>query len=214
MNRDLDIVIKLMKMNKLQLVLVLLISGFSVFAQDETEEPRGFRKDRLFTGGSISFGLGNNTFQIGANPVFGYSLAKWVDAGVVVNYNYSSYRNVLTSNDKLRNSTYGGGAFTRLYPLRFLFAHIQFEHNFIKQKYIPTNGADKETNNVDANSMLVGAGVATERYPGDSRPFFYLAILFDLLDEDASPYTRADGTRMPILRAGIQVPLFQGRGRN
>lgn len=202
-------------MQKIKLVLILLISGTCVFAQDnENEELRGFRKDLLFSGGSISFGLGSNTFQIGANPVFGYSLAKWIDAGLVVNYNYASYRDIIMSNDKLRSTTYGGGAFTRLYPLRFLFAHVQFEHNFIKEKYIPSNGGTNETNNVDANSLLAGVGLATERYPGDGRPFFYLAVLFDVLNEDFSPYTRSDGTRIPILRAGIQVPLFQQRGRN
>lgn len=210
-----DIVIKLKKMRNIKLILILLVSGTGVFAQDnESEEPHGFQKDRLFSGGSISFGLGSNTFQIGANPVFGYSLAKWVDAGLVVNYNYASYRDVVAVNDKLRNTTYGGGAFTRFYPLRFLFAHVQFEHNFIKEKYIPNNGGEKETNNVDANSLLVGAGIATERFPGDGRPFFYLAVLFDVLDEQFSPYTRSDGSQIPILRAGIQVPLFQGKGRN
>lgn len=201
-------------MRKIKLVVIILLAGAASFAQDsESEEPRGFQKDRLFTGGSISFGLGSNTFQIGANPVFGYSLARWVDAGLVVNYNYASYRDVVMSNDKLRNTTYGGGAFTRLYPLRFLFAHVQFEHNFIKEKYIPSNGGDKETNNVDANSLLAGVGIATERYAGEGRPFFYLALLFDVLNEEYSPYTRSDGSRIPILRAGIQVPLFQGKGR-
>ena len=212
-----DIVIKLIKMQKIKLVLILLISGTALFAQDnENEEPRGFRKDRLFTGGSISFGLGSNTFQIGANPVFGYSLAKWVDAGVVVNYNYASYRDlfIVDPDDKIRSTTYGGGVFTRLYPLRFLFAHAQFEHNFIKEKFIPGNGGPKETNNVEANSLLLGAGVATDRYAGEGRPFFYLAVLFDVLDNEFSPYSRADGSLNPILRAGIQVPLFQGRGRN
>ena len=143
--------------------------------------------------------------------MLGYSLAKWVDAGIVVNYNYASYRDVISVNDKLRSSTYGGGVFTRLYPLRFLFAQAQFEHNFIKEKYIPGNGFENETNNVEANSLLVGAGVATERYAGDSRPFFYLALLFDVLDNDFSPYRRSDGSVMPILRAGLQIPLFQGR---
>ncbi|HUQ67324.1 MAG TPA: hypothetical protein VM101_14270 [Flavitalea sp.] len=199
-------------MQKIKLVLILLILAVSAFAQDNQDETqRVFQKNRLFTGGSISFGLGTNTFQVGGNPVLGYSLAKWIDAGIVVNYNYNSYRDVVMSNDKLRSTTYGGGAFAQLYPLRFLFAHIQFEHNFIKEKYIPGNGGLKETNNVDANSLLTGVGVATERYPGDSRPFFYLMVLFDVLNDDYSPYTRSDGSVIPILRAGIHVPLFQGR---
>jgi hypothetical protein len=104
-------------MRKIKLIVVLFLAGTVSFAQEdsESEEPRGFQKDRLFTGGSISFGLGSNTFQIGGNPVFGYSLARWVDAGLVVNYNYASYRDVVMSNDKLRNTTYGGGAFTQFY---------------------------------------------------------------------------------------------------
>ena len=77
-----------MKMQKITLFVILLISGSGLFAQDfDNESKSGFQKDRLFTGGSISFGFGTNTFQIGANPVFGYSLAKWVDAGLVFNYN-------------------------------------------------------------------------------------------------------------------------------
>ena len=205
-----DIVTKIHKMNRLLMVLALSFSITAGFAQSNEEESSGgFKKDKLFTGGSISFGVSNNTFQIGANPVFGYSIANWIDAGLVVNYNYASYREIYTFNDKIRSTTYGGGAFTRIYPLRFLFAHAQFEHNFIKEKYIPGNGALNETNNVEANSLLVGAGIATERYAGDSRPFFYLALLFDVLNNDFSPYRRSDGKAMPILRAGMQVPLFQ-----
>jgi hypothetical protein len=202
-------------MNRLQLVFLFLIAATGAFAQDEgSDEPRGFQKDRLFTGGSISFGLGTNTFQVGGSPVFGYSVANWLDAGVVANYNYVSYRDVYMNNDKLRSSTYGGGVFTRIYPLRFLFAQAQLEHNFIRQKYIPGNGFENETSNVEANSLLVGVGLATERYARDSRPYFYLALLFDVLDNQYSPYLRSDGSIIPILRAGIHVPLFQGRGRN
>ena len=204
-------------MKRLNLLLLALITCTLALAQEEPADERGFQKNKLFTGGSISLGFASNTFQVGANPVFGYSLARWVDAGLVVNYNYASYRNVfiVDPDDKIRSTTYGGGAFTRLYPLRFLFVHAQFEHNFIKEKFLPGNGGPKETNNVEANSLLLGAGIATERYPGDGRPFFYLAVLFDVLDNDYSPYTRSDGSFNPIIRAGIQVPLFQGaRGRN
>lgn len=215
MNSYLDIVNKLMKMRSLQLVLLLLVTTSAVFAQDEeSDEPGGFQKDRLFSGGSISFGLGSNTFQVGGSPVLGYNLTNWLDAGVVVNYNYVSYRDVYVNNDKLRSSTYGGGVFTRVYPLRFIFAQVQFEHNFIKQKYIPGNGFENESSNVEANSLLVGPGLATERYAGDGRPYFYLALLFDLLNNQYSPYLRSDGSIIPIVRAGIHVPLFQGRGRN
>jgi hypothetical protein len=204
-------------MSRIKIFLFLLLASHCVYSQEapREEEQRGFRKDHLFTGGSISFGFGNNSFQIGANPFLGYNVAKWIDAGIVVNYNYASFRDIyiINPNDKIRTSTYGGGAFARLYPLRFLFAHVQFEHNFIREKLIPGNGTENITNRVEANSLLLGPGLATERYAGDGRPFFYLSLLFDVLDDEFSPYVRPGGGTTPIWRAGIQVPLFQGKNR-
>jgi hypothetical protein len=181
-------------------------------AQEETPEEKGFKKENLFTGGSISLGFSNNTFQVGASPFFGYSIAPWVDAGITVNYNYVSYKSIyLNSDDKLRRSTYGGGLFTRIYPVNFIFIQGQFEHNFITEKYLPDNGGPTEKNKVEANSLLLGAGYASGRYPGSGRPFFYLSILFDVLDNEYSPYTRTGGGIIPIIRGGLQVPLFQGK---
>ena len=188
----------------------------SAAAQEEVEDlGGGFKKYNLFTGGGISLGFSSNSFQAGLNPVFGYSVAPWIDAGLVANFNYASFRDVYINNpdDKIRETTYGGGVFTRLFPVRFLFAHAQFEHNFITEKYLPGNGGSTLKEKVEANSLLLGAGYTTDRYPGSGRPFFYLSILFDVLDQEYSPYTRSGGGIMPIFRAGLQVPLFQGSRR-
>ena len=193
------------------LVACLLTSLVSV-GEDEPVETSGFMKERLFTGGGISLGFSGNSFQAGASPVLGYNLASWVDAGIAINYNYSSFRDVYTANDRLRESTYGGGVFGKFYPVRFLFIHTQFEHNFTTQKYLPVNGQAYEKNKVEANSLLLGIGYAGDRYPGSGRPFFYISLLFDVLNNEYSPYTRADGRIIPLLRGGVQVPLFQGRG--
>ena len=112
-------------------------------------------------------------------------------------------------NDKLRQTVYGGGAFVKLYPLRFLFAQAQFEHNFIRQKFIPNSGAT-QTYSTSGNSMLVGDGYTTGRQGKGGQPFYYLAVLFDVSGNDNSPYTDAYGRTIPIIRGGIQVPLFQG----
>lgn len=192
-------------------ILLLTINGLLAQDDPDSEEKKGFKKENLFTGGSISLAFYNNTFLVGGSPVFGYSIAKWVDAGVVVNYNYTSYRDVFEFNDKLRQSVYGGGVFTKLYPIRFLFIQGQFEHNFIRQKYIPPNGQLSSTARVDANSILVGGGYTTDRYPGSGQPFFYLAVLFDVAHNNNSPYKDGYGRTIPIIRGGIQVPLFQKR---
>ncbi len=132
----------------------ICFAGLSVLAQDEEDKKEnevGFKKENLFTGGSISLAFYNNTFLVGGSPVFGYSLAKWVDLGVVANYNYTSYRDVTYygSDDKLRQSVYGGGSFIKIYPVRFLFAQAQVEHNFIKQKYIPASSGASSTDNME-----------------------------------------------------------------
>ncbi len=205
-----------MNMKKTILSLLFLISTITfIFAQDKEEEKeKGFKKENLFIGGSVSLAFYNSTFLIGGSPVFGYSIAKWIDAGIVANYNYTAYRDINTFDDKLHQSVYGGGVFTKIYPLRFLFAQAQFEHNFIKQKYILPGGGPTSTSTTDANSFLIGGGYSTGRYGTGGPPFFYLAVLFDVSGNANSPYTDGYGRTIPIIRGGIQVPLFQGKNNN
>lgn len=198
-------------MKQWTLLLTLIACTSTGYAQDEEEVPekRGFKKENLFTGGSISLGFSNNSFVVGGSPVFGYKIANWIDAGLVGNYQYTSYRHYWVVNDKLRQSVYGGGVFTRLYPVNFLFAQAQFEHNFITLKYIPPNGASSEKVTTSANSFLVGAGYAEGRVPGMNSGFFSLAVLFDLSNNENSPYMNNQGRPVPIFRAGINVFLFR-----
>jgi hypothetical protein len=201
-------------MKKIQLLLLMTLAISSVvLAQDEKEESStGFKKENLFTGGSISLAFSGNTFLVGGSPVFGYSIAKWLDGGVVVNYTYTSYKDYPYMGDRWRESDYGGGVFTKIYPVRFLFLQAQAEHNFLRTKYLPNGGVSSSATS-DVNSLLVGAGYTTNRFTGSGQPFFYLAVLADVSGNKNSPYTDAYGHVVPVIRAGIQVPLFQG-GRN
>lgn len=203
-------------MKKYFSVAALLCILASAHAQDsEIQKERGFKKENLFTGGSISLGFGSYSFQAGASPMLGYSLARWIDAGITLNYNYASFRNVNFNdpNEKLRSSTYGAGAFTRIYPIRVAFIQAQYEHNFVNQKLIPGNGQPYSKSNQQANSLLLGVGYATGRYQDSGQPFFYLSLLFDVLRNEFSPYVSNTGNILPILRGGVQVPLFQGKRR-
>lgn len=194
------------------MAVVCLLWSMFASAQEEQEPEKGFKKENLFSGGSISLSFFNNTFLVGASPVLGYRLASWVDGGVVVNFQYSSSRDYYVFNDRLRETLYGGGAFTRLYPVHFLFAQAQFEHNFITQKYIPPNNGTTTSGNTSANSLLIGAGYTQGRAREGNSPFFYVSVLWDVSGNDNSPYTDAYGRSVPIIRAGFNVPLFQGRG--
>ena len=206
-------------------ILLLTVSSFlclHVMAQDEEEEvkEKGFKKENLFTGGSVTASFFSGGTILGANPMFGYKLNDYVDAGLVFNYIYSGRRDYVYLNDKLRQHTYGPGIFTRIYPVRFLFLQGQFEHNFISltHKY----GGVSDHYHSDANSFLVGAGIAQGRQKG-SNTFFYISLLVDVIKDPNSPYVnnvynentgalvRTD--LAPIIRAGVNVGLFQGKYR-
>ena len=197
------------------LLLANLVLLSTIKAQDEDEdEKKGFKKENLFTGGSISLAFYNNTFLIGGSPVFGYNLTKWLDAGLVINYNYASYRDVYLFDDRMRQSNWGGGGFVRLYPIKFLFAQAQAEHNWMQLKYIyPNDSSPDEKTKFTGNSFLVGGGYCTGREPKSGQPFYYLSIMFDIGNDINSPYTDAYGRTIPIIRGGLQIPICQGNKR-
>jgi hypothetical protein len=218
-------------MRKILLTSLCLLSflGFVAAQDGEKEQEKKPFKEHLFTGGSVSLSYYNHFFLAGINPVFGYSIGKWVDAGIAVNYTYSSYKN-FNYLDDLHQSVYGGGVFTKLYPIRSIFLQGQFEHNYIHQKYLYANGNPAEKLTVQANSFLVGAGYTTGRFPDEGKPFFYVAILVDILKKPNSPYVNYETDQygnyvrdqygnpipeiMPIIRTGVQIPLFQGKNNN
>ncbi|MBK8844881.1 MAG: hypothetical protein IPO33_19635 [Saprospiraceae bacterium] len=61
------------------------------------KKKEGLKKENLFTGGGAIVSVGSYTTLLGASPVLGYSITKWLDAGVVFNVNYASYRYVYSN---------------------------------------------------------------------------------------------------------------------
>ncbi len=203
-------------MKKLLFGILLLAVSFSSVAQDEDEERKGgFKKENLFVGGDLTLGFSNIYTAIGISPYFGYSLNKYIDVAASFNFNYIAQRDYAEYGDRVRQTIYGPGAFVRVYPFKFAFAQAQFEHNFVKARYIPANNSViylPSTDRVDANSFLVGAGYAGGR-DEDNKSFYYLSISVDLIGDKNSPYVDGAGRRVPIIRAGYNIALFQGGGR-
>jgi len=193
--------------------LVLTLHSFAQSEKSEGEEKsksKGFKKEKLFTGGSVAAGFSTYSTVLGVAPQFGYSLTNWADAGIVFNLNYSSQRDYINYGDKLRQTVYGPGAFVRLFPVNFLFATAQYEFNFIHSKYIPADGTSPSLQNLNASSMLLGFGYAGGRFPGGNT-YYYLSILWDVLGDKNSPYIDGPGRSYPIIRAGYNIGLFQNR---
>lgn len=203
-------------MKKAIIVLVLASSFFTAMAQDENEGEKkgGFKKENLFVGGDLTLGFSNIYTSLGISPYFGYSLNKYVDVAASFNFNYTSQRDYVLYGDKVRQTVYGPGAFVRVYPVKFLFAQAQFEHNFIRVKYLPVqnSGYLQTTTHVDANSFLVGAGWAGGR-DAYNKSFYYISVSWDLLRNSNSPYVDGLSRAIPIFRAGYNIALFQGRKR-
>ena len=208
---------------KAVLALVGIITGLGVFAQqhmpnrtytysDQGMEP-GFKKENLFVGGSLSLGFSNYTFNVGVSPEIGYSLNKWLDAGLLVNLNYSSERAdpelIYNYDTRYRTFNYGAGAFARFYPLPFLFITAQPEFNLID--YTATEmytGGVSYSANTSATSLLLGIGYG-QRIVGHGS--FYIALMFDALDNQYSPYRDSNGAAIPVIRAGFDFYLHPSR---
>jgi len=206
--------------NIIAVVLISLFIGHAYGQEQEMqsvkdEEPRKegwFKKDHLFTGGDLTLAFGNSTTTLGASPYFGYSINKYFDVAASFNFNYTSQRDYYYLGDKARQTLYGPGAFVRIYPLKFLFAQAQYEHSFIRFKYLPerNSGLTGFTEHFDVNSFLVGAGYAGGRGDGNNN-FYYISVSWDLIKNKYSPYVDGLGRAVPILRAGYNIALFQGR---
>jgi hypothetical protein len=203
-----------MMMKKLFGIFILLQLTISCFAQSDSTEKHGFRKDHLFTGGSLNLAFGNGSFGIGVGPLFGYNVTNWLDAGVAINYNHFRQKDYPTVGDKYIQNVYGGGPFVRIFPVRFLFAQAQFEHNFIDLKVDYSGGTPTDKLHLNSDNFLIGAGYTSGRATGGVQSAYgYLSILFDVMDDPNSPYKDGVNGKQPIIRAGFIVPLFQGKNR-
>lgn len=201
-------------------LLMIVVGGFAqghmpnrVNTYSDEGPGTGFLKENLFIGGSLSLGYGSYDFNVGANPEIGYSLNKWLDAGLVVNLNYSSERadpNGYYNNDtRYRSFNYGAGLFGRVWPLPFLFFQAQPEFNFINynEKFMgPGGGTYSQTTN--APSLLLGVGYG-QRIVGQSS--FFISLSLDVLNSQYSPYRDFNGAALPVVRAGFDFYLHPRR---
>ncbi len=196
-------------------ILILLLSCLLANAQKayENEKKHGFKKENMFTGGSVNVNFFNGQTLLGGSPVLGYSINRFVDAGIVTNFTYVGSRDY--SGSKTRQFLYGPGIFTKIYPVKMIFAQGVFEHNFFTEKYIPAGGGSSSKYKTDANSLLVGGGYCNGR-EGVGSMFYYVSIMFDVSKLSNSPYVEQlqdfSYRSIPIIKAGLQIPLFNKGG--
>ncbi len=197
------------KLRTLIAVILLAVSVSSFAQQNDVDERKGkFKKENIFLGSSLNLGLANRSFNLGLNPEIGYSITKWLDAGVELNINYFSQNASEFSSIRLRNFNYGGGTFLRIWPVSFLHIQIQPEFNWISssQKDVLTNQTGNY--NYNAGSLLVGVGYGT-RVLGSH--YSYVTLMIDVLQNRNSPYRDQYNDPLPVFRAGFGIYLRPGK---
>ncbi len=193
-------------MKKLMLSLLLIMVSVSFLqAQDVEEEKGGWKPDHLFIGSGINLGFSNG-FIIGLNPEVGYSINRFLDAGIATNLTYVTQRSYY-ANESARYLALGGGPFVRFWPVRMIFIGGQFEYNAITYKEV-VDGATVYKEKFNASSLLVGLGYGN-RMIGHSQ--FYTSIMIDALNDVNSPYRDQFGRVQPVFRTGFIFYLGGGR---
>lgn len=181
------------------LIFVSFFSCLMAVAQNSTRH-----QSNPITGGSMNVGVGSNYTHFGITPHYGVSINKHVDLAATFGVNFISIsQDAIQINNK--QTSFGPGAFVKLYPFSFLYLQGQYEFNFIKKTTTPLSGLSTTTNH-DAGSFLLGGGITTGRRNA-SRSHFYCSVLWDLGDDTHSPYKDINNNAIPILRAGVNINL-------
>lgn len=192
---------------KFLIIVSMLSLSLSSFAQKEEESSHKFRRDNIFIGGSFGLGLGNGGFSAGVNPEIGYSIAKWLDAGISTNFNYFSYRAEYNGGIRQRSFNYGGGIFARFFPFDGFFLQVLPEYNYVKTNFKDLNagsiGSESHLRR-EAPSLLLGVGYGS-RMIGNTN--FFTVLMIDAGTNTNSPYIGYLGSKLPILRTGFNFYL-------
>ncbi len=193
---------------------ILVLSLVIMFAQNiaaqesEPEEKGKFKKENIFFGSGVNLGITNLSFNVGLNPEIGYSVTRWLDAGISANINYFSQNASDFSRIRFRNLNYGAGTFLRIWPVNFLHIQVQPEYNWISsnQKDVLTN--QSATYKYQAESLLIGVGYGTHVL---GRNYSYVTLMIDVLQNRFSPYRDQYNDPLPVFRAGFGMYLRPSR---
>lgn len=171
-------------MSRLALIVSLpLVFAAPLVAQDEAPaEP-----PRVYYGGSVVLGFGS-ALRVGLYPMVGVRVAPKVSVGAEVGYEYVDY-----SGPGGSTSAYGGALFGRYRVLPAFYFHG--EGRYLNYERFTVTGAGERT---WVPLVLLGGGFVQRV---SRRASTYVEVLFDVLQDDASPYDNWE----PFVRVGVGV---------
>ncbi|RKX34034.1 MAG: hypothetical protein DRP64_20410 [Verrucomicrobia bacterium] len=133
-------------------------------------------RDNIFYGGYINLSFGSYTV-IGIEPMVGYKLTPKLSTGVKVRYDYIKDDRYAKSHT---TSTYGGSIFGRYLLTPKFYAQAEAaSYNY--ESFHPSGGSEREW----VPFLLMGGGFIQ---PLGERTWLNIEILFDVLQDEKSPY--------------------------
>jgi len=191
-------------------IIICLLSANCLLAQnlDQNAEKGKFKQENIFLGTGLNLGFASKSFNIGLNPEIGYSITKWLDAGMAFNLNYFSQNPSDYSNIKYQNLSYGAGSFLRIWPVNFFHIQIQPEYNWISSTQKILNNSNSYKYSYQAGSLLVGIGYGSH-FIGNR--YSYVTLMMDVLNNMNSPYRDQFNDPIPVFRAGFGIYLKPSR---
>jgi hypothetical protein len=162
-----------------------------------------------FFGGGIALGGGSGFFQLGLNPEILLQYNHYIDLGAAANIYFTSHNVTDYSSIKSRNTQLGLGAFTRIWPVEQFFIQAQPEYNWTWSSAKDLSSGQSGSTQVGAPSFLTGIGYGKRNESGIA----YVSVLFDLINDVASPYRMGQTSPQPIIRAGFGFVIGQKKSR-
>ena len=167
-----------------------LSAGTLVAQQAPTSSSSGESfSDRIYWGGGVSLAFWNYT-RIRVEPLVGYRITPKLSAGVKLAYEYLRYDQFGRT---ITSHSYGGSLFARYRFIPQAYAHAEY------------GGANYESVDALGNEsrvgypfLLLGGGFVQRT---GSRTSLFFELLYDVLQDDASPYDNGG----PFLTIGLTV---------
>lgn len=163
------------------ITIFLLLFSVSLFAQSADTTKAADKKpmkNRVYYGGNVGLSFGSY-FRISVTPLVGYKLSPKTSVGVKVGYEYIEDKRY---DPKLTSSNYGGSFFARYRIHPRVYFHGEFAYISYKYKI-----SDIESDRQWVPFLLLGAGYYQPITPNT---VFIVEVLFDVLQDDKSPYEK------------------------
>jgi hypothetical protein len=159
----------------------------SPVAAQELSASRTSSPSPVYYGGSVGLGFGNG-FRIGVFPLVGVRVTPQFSLGAQVGYEYANY-----NEPDADASNYGGAVFARYRVIPQLYLHG--EGRYVNYELFDV--ADDSTREW-VPFILLGGGFVQRV---SARTSAYVEVLFDVLQNDRSPYDSWE----PSIRVGMAV---------